>query len=120
MTTVVPEFVLVLTTLPAEGDLAARFARTLVDEGLAACVNVLGEMRSVYRWQGQVEDEPERQILIKTTRDRLEALWERVRALHPYDVPEFVVIPIVDGSAAYLQWVRECTSPTEEPPRGDV
>jgi len=112
------EFVLVLTTLPPDLAGATAFARTLVEERLAACVNVLGEMRSVYTWQGRVEDEAERQILVKTTRDRLEALWARVQELHPYEVPEFLVVPIVDGSAAYLRWVRDATAPPEAPEGG--
>ena len=102
------EFALVLTTLPLDMDEGA-FARTLVDERLAACVNIHPPMTSVYRWDEQVQEEGERQLTIKTTRTRLDALLERIRALHPYDVPEFVVIPIVDGSSEYLEWLRGST-----------
>ena len=102
------DYVLVLTTLPADAD-AGSFAATLVEERLAACVNLLPVMESTYRWEGQVERESERQIFIKTARDQVVALWERVRALHPYDVPEFVVLPIVDGNDAYLRWIGEST-----------
>jgi periplasmic divalent cation tolerance protein len=102
------EYVVVLTTLPADAD-AAGFGRSLVDERLAACVNLLPPMESVYRWEGQVEQERERQIIIKTSRDRLAALWDRVRELHPYEVPEFLVLSIVDGNEAYLRWVGEAT-----------
>lgn len=102
------EYVLVMTTLPNDAD-AAAFGRTLVTERLAACVNLLPPMASVYRWEGQVEQETERQLIIKTTRDRTVALWDRVRELHPYEVPEFVVIPIVDGNDAYLRWIGEST-----------
>jgi periplasmic divalent cation tolerance protein len=102
------DYVLVLTTLPSDGDPAA-FARALIDERLAACVNLLPAMESIYRWERQVEHESERQVLIKTTRDRTAALWERVRELHPYEVPEFVVIPIMDGNEAYLRWIGEST-----------
>ena len=94
--------VLVLTTLPADAD-ASTFAHTLVETRLAACVNLLPAMDSVYRWEGAVEQERERQL----------ALWERVRELHPYDVPEFIVLPIVDGNDAYLQWVGDSTRTTE-------
>jgi periplasmic divalent cation tolerance protein len=73
-------------------------------------VNLLPPMESVYRWQGAVERETERQVIMKTTLPRVDALWQRVRDLHPYDVPEFVVIPIVDGNQAYLQWVGESTA----------
>lgn len=102
------EYVLVMTTLPHDAD-AAAFGRTLVKERLAACVNLLPPMVSVYRWEGQVEQETERQLIIKTTRDRTVALWDRVRELHPYEVPEFVVVPIVDGNDAYLRWIGEST-----------
>src|SRR5262245_1161887 len=100
------EVVLVLTTIAAEAD-GSALARTLVDELLAACVNVLPPMTSVYRWKGQVEQDREQQIVIKTTRDRLAALETRVRELHSYDRPEFVVIAAAGGSDAYLGWVRE-------------
>jgi periplasmic divalent cation tolerance protein len=104
--------VLVMTTLPADAD-AATLARTLVETRLAACVNLLPAMDSVYRWEGAVEQERERQLVIKTTRAQIADLWERVRELHPYDVPEFIVLPIVDGNDAYLQWVGESTRKTE-------
>jgi periplasmic divalent cation tolerance protein len=103
------EYVLVLTTLPTDAD-GAAFARTLVEEQLAACVNLLAPMESIYRWDGNIETEAERQLVIKTTRERVAALWDRVRELHPYDVPEFLVLPIVDGNDAYLRWVGESTS----------
>ena len=102
------EYVIALTTLPADAD-AAEFGRTLVAERLAACVNLLSVMESVYRWEGKIEFEAERQIVIKTSRDRVSELWDRVRELHPYEVPEFVVIPIVDGNEAYLRWIGEST-----------
>lgn len=101
--------VLVLTTLAADAD-ATAFARALVEERLAACVNVLAEMRSIYRWQGAVHDEPERQVVIKTTASSLAALERRIGELHAYDVPELIVVPIASGGAAYLSWIRESTS----------
>lgn len=100
--------VIVLTTLPAGGD-ATAFARTLVDERLAACVNVQGEMRSVYRWKGAIEEETERQLVIKTTRASVSALERRIAELHPYDVPELLVIPVSGGGTAYLAWLGEST-----------
>ena len=102
------EYILVMTTLPADAE-ASTFAQALVDARLAACVNLLAPMESIYRWEGRVDREPERQLLIKTSRDRLAALWDRVRDLHPYDVPEFLVLPIVEGNPAYLRWVGEST-----------
>ena len=102
------EHVLVLTTLPADTDVVA-FAKSLVEERLAACVNLLPLMESVYQWEGRVEVESERQLIIKTTRERTETLWERVRELHPYEVPEFVVLSIIDGNDAYLRWIADST-----------
>jgi periplasmic divalent cation tolerance protein len=99
-------FVIVLTTVPAEGDVRT-LARTLVDERLAACVNVLPEMISVYRWQGAVEHAAERQLVIKTTAERIDLLRARLAALHPYDVPEFLVLPVLSGSDRYLAWLAE-------------
>lgn len=104
-----PSVVLVLTTLGADAD-AEALARTLVGERLAACVNVLPPMTSVYRWQGEVARESERQLLIKTSPSRLDALEARLHALHPYEVPEFLVLP-ASGSAAYLDWVRQSLEP---------
>jgi periplasmic divalent cation tolerance protein len=107
------DYVIVMTTLPADAD-AATFALTLVEARLAACVNFLPEMESIYRWEGAVERERERQLFIKTSRARIVALWERIRTLHPYDVPEFIVLPISDGNDAYLRWLGEST---RDPPR---
>jgi periplasmic divalent cation tolerance protein len=105
--------VLILTTLPAAAD-AGAFAEAIVESHLAACVNLLPVMESVYRWDGRVQRDSERQLIVKTSRDRVSALWERVRDLHPYDVPEFIVLPIVDGNDAYLRWIGESTRmPTE-------
>ena len=101
-----PHAVLVLTTIAAEAD-GAALARTLVDERLAACVNVLPAMTSVYRWKGQVEQDREQQLVIKTTRDRLAPLEARLRELHAYELPEFLVIAADGGSDAYLAWVEE-------------
>ncbi len=102
------DYVVVLTTLPADAD-GEAFGQGLVDERLAACVNILAPMQSVYRWEGRIEHETERQVIIKTSRDRLNALWDRVRELHPFEVPEFIVLAIADGNEAYLRWVGEST-----------
>ena len=100
---------IVLTTLGAEAD-AGALARTLVEERLAACVNVLPAMTSVYRWKGVVEQEREQQLVIKTAPGRVAALEARLRELHPYDLPEFVVLDAAAG-AAYGAWIAECTTP---------
>ena len=100
------DVVIVLTTLPAGTD-AAAFGRTLVEEHLAACVSSSGEIQSVYRWEGSVTEDAERQVFIKTTAGRVPGLRARLTSLHPYKVPEFIVIPAVDGGADYLAWVRQ-------------
>lgn len=102
------DVVLVLTTLGASGD-ADTIARTLVQERLAACVNILPVMTSVYRWQGRIEQDQERQIICKTTRKQLGALEQRLRQLHPYELPELLVLSASGGSDDYVQWVREST-----------
>jgi len=99
------ELALVLTTLGADTD-AAALARTLVEERLAACVNVVPGMTSIYRWKGSVEQEREQQLLIKTTSGSVEALAARLRDLHPYELPEFIVLD-ASASAAYGAWVKE-------------
>jgi periplasmic divalent cation tolerance protein len=104
-----PDVVLVLTTAP-EGELGETIARTLVSERLAACVNVLPPMTSFYRWKGTVERDAERQLLIKTTRARLTDLQSRLRELHPYELPELMVLHVADGAPGYLEWVRAETS----------
>ena len=101
------DLILMLTTMP-DDDRADGLARTLVDARLAACVNVSSPMTSTYRWQGGVEAERERQVVIKTTRTHLAAVEARVRSLHPYELPELVVIE-ASASDAYAAWVREST-----------
>ena len=103
------ELILILTTMP-DDDRAAGLARTLVEERLAACVNVHGPMTSTYRWQGRIEVEAERQLAIKTTRANADALEARLRALHPYELPEFVVVDAT-ASDAYAGWVRDVITP---------
>ena len=75
-----------------------------------ACANVLPEMRSIYTWEGAVHDDAERQIILKTTAERLPALESRVRELHPYAVPEFLAVRVMSGSDDYLRWLRESTA----------
>lgn len=102
--------VIVLTTLPIDAERTATFARTLVEEGLAACVNVLPPMESIYRWQGTIHTDPEQQLIIKTVSTRLDDLKARIAALHPYEVPELLVLSVTDGSDAYLAWLRQSVS----------
>jgi periplasmic divalent cation tolerance protein len=99
---------IVFVTVPsrAEGE---RLADALVGEQLAACVNIVGPIRSIYRWQGEICRDDEHLLLIKTTRPRYAALEARVQALHPYEVPEIIAVPIEAGSAAYLAWIQAMT-----------
>jgi periplasmic divalent cation tolerance protein len=101
--------VIILTTWPASSD-AGAFARSLVDERLAACVNVFGPMQSTYRWKDAIETDAERQIVIKTTESRVAALETRLRELHPYEVPELLVLRSDGGGEAYLAWVHASTT----------
>lgn len=103
------DILLVLTTIAADED-AERLASLLVEERLAACVNLYPPMASTYRWKGQVERDSERQVVIKTTRERLSALEARLKELHTYELPEFIVVSVEGGSQAYLDWVRASTS----------
>lgn len=99
---------LVLVTAP-NPEKAAELARALVEEGLAACGNVLPSLRSIYRWAGQVHDEPEALLMLKTRADLFEPLRARVVALHPYEVPEVIGLPIEVGHAPYLAWISAST-----------
>jgi periplasmic divalent cation tolerance protein len=101
------DVVLVLSTAPAApgDDTAEQIARALIDERLAACVNVHAPMVSIYRWKGAVERDSERLLVIKTTSGLVPALEKRLRELHPYELPEFVVIAATGGSEKYLGWV---------------
>jgi len=90
----------------ANGEEAARLAEMLVGSHLAACVQILPEMESVYRWQGKIERQAEILILAKTTRDKFEELEREVRALHSYDTPEIIAVPVVAGSVPYLEWLN--------------
>jgi periplasmic divalent cation tolerance protein len=99
-----PEVRLVLTSVP-DAEVGARLARTLVEERLAACVNLVPGVRSIYRWQGQLEDASEVLLLVKTRADRCAALAARIQALHPYELPEVLELAAGGGSAAYLDWV---------------
>lgn len=98
-----------LTTLPTRGK-GEELAEALVGERLAACVNVLGPVASIYRWEGKVERDEEVLLFMKTTEAGVEPLKERVLALHPYDTPEFLAFEVGAGSAAYLAWVREAVA----------
>ncbi len=103
------DHVVVLITAPAEEE-AGKIAHALVTGRLAACVNIVKNVRSVYRWQGKVEDEAEVLMIAKTRRSLVAALAARVKELHSYTVPEVIALPIVEGAGDYLGWLGEETS----------
>jgi periplasmic divalent cation tolerance protein len=103
---------LVLTNLP-DRTAAEMLANALIEARLAACVNILPPCRSVYRWQGAVEAADEVPLLIKTSEARYAALETAIRALHPYELPELIAVPITHGLPAYLGWVAAETSSTD-------
>ena len=100
--------VVVLVTCGSEEE-AVKIAHSLVEERLAACVNFISPVRSIYRWEGKIWDEKEWLLIIKTQKDRFEDLEKKVKSLHSYSVPEIVSLPIVEGSSSYLDWISENT-----------
>lgn len=101
-----PQVVLVYMTAPSEA-VALTLARSAVDARLAACGNLLPQVRSVYRWEGKICDDPEVLVLFKTTTEAFEALRAHLVEHHPYDCPEVIAVPVEAGHAPYLDWVRE-------------
>lgn len=93
----------------ANGEEATRLADMLVGAHLAACVQILPEMESIYRWEGKIERQSEILLLAKTTREKFEELEREVRALHSYETPEIIALPVTTGSAPYLQWLSQTT-----------
>jgi len=85
---------------------AGRIAKVLIEENLAACVNIIPGIRSVYRWEGSIEHEDETLLIIKTGKTKIEGLKKRIQEVHSYDIPELLVLPVVDGLEAYMRWAR--------------
>src|SRR5881392_3423980 len=102
--------VVAFSTFPSP-EKAAEVVRTLVSEQLAACGNLVGPIRSIYRWNGEVQDEPETLAILKTTRETFEAMRARLVELHPYEVAEVIALPVEAGHAPYLAWVAAETTP---------
>jgi periplasmic divalent cation tolerance protein len=90
-------------------DEAAKIARALVETRLAGCVNIIKDIRSIYSWQGKIEDEAEVLMIAKTRKPLFDSLMKKVKELHSYTVPEIIAIPIVEGSEDYLRWLKEVT-----------
>ncbi|MDP2168585.1 MAG: divalent-cation tolerance protein CutA [Thermodesulfovibrionales bacterium] len=100
--------IVVFVTAPSEEE-AAKMARALVEERLAACVNIIKGIRSIYRWEGKIVDDAEALMVIKTKKALFDALIKRVKELHAYSVPEVIAMPIAAGSEDYLGWLAEAT-----------
>lgn len=101
-----PQYLFGMTTTGKEED-ALKLAKELVERRLVACANVLPQMRSFYHWKGELCDEPEWLVLMKTKSDKIEAVKEAFKELHPYDEPELIFLPIQEGSPTYLQWIED-------------
>jgi periplasmic divalent cation tolerance protein len=104
----VTEYIIVLVTAGSEAE-AETIAKMLVEERLAACVNLVSPIRSIYRWEGTVTDDREWLLLLKTRAEHFAAVAARIKALHSYQVPEVIALPILTGSEAYLQWLHDAT-----------
>lgn len=100
------EYIVVFITVPDE-DVAVRIAKSVVEERFAGCVNIVKGLRSIYRWEGNIEDEPEVLMVVKTKKGLFDNLQRRVKELHPYSVPEIIALPIIDGFEGYLGWLVE-------------
>jgi periplasmic divalent cation tolerance protein len=103
---------IVLTTAGSEQE-AGKIARQLVERGLAACVNIVPQVKSIYRWQGKLEEAQEWLLIVKTTATAFGQVRQAIAELHSYELPECICLTIEDGSARYLQWISECVSPEE-------
>jgi len=104
------DVLLVSSTFP-EVETARRIARQLVTENLAACANIIPAVESIYRWQGKIENAPETLVFFKTTAARSAAFQDRLKSLHPYEVPEIICLRVADGLPEYLRWVSAGCSP---------
>ena len=102
------QYLLILNTCP-DKETAVRVANTLVDKGLAACVNILPGVTSVYHWQGKIESDEEHILLIKSTQNAYVAVESAIREIHPYELPEVIAVPVTEGLSEYLAWIEACT-----------
>ena len=103
------EAIVVFVTCGSEEE-ALKIANSLVEERLAACVNLVSPVRSIYRWKGKIWDEKEWILIVKTRKERFEELERKVKSLHSYSVPEIISLPILEGSSSYLNWLEENTA----------
>jgi len=103
------ESLVVFVTCGSEEE-GLKIAHALIEEKLAACVNIVSPIRSIYRWEGKIWDEKEWLLIIKTQTARFEDVEKRVKSLHSYSLPEIVALPIINGSSSYLNWLKEMTT----------
>jgi periplasmic divalent cation tolerance protein len=101
------DIVIFITT--SEEDEAAKIAKELVEARLAGCINIIKDIRSIYRWEGKIEDESEVLMIAKTQKSLFNAFVKKVKEIHSYTVPEIIALPVVEGSEDYLKWLREVT-----------
>jgi periplasmic divalent cation tolerance protein len=104
--------IVIFITAPNE-DEAARIARSLVEARLAACANIVRGIRSIYAWQGKIQDDSEVLMIVKTRKGLFNAVSDKVKELHSYDVPEIIALPIIEGAPDYLKWLKESTEQQE-------
>ncbi len=102
------EGIVVLITAPP-GEAADKISRKILEDKLAACVNQVPQIRSLYWWEGKINDDSETLLIVKTTRSLFQKLVQAVKSVHPYEVPEIIALPIMDGSESYLKWIAEAT-----------
>ena len=112
MTDIHPQACVILVTTGSEAE-AETIAAALLEEHLVACVTLLNPVRSLYRWQGKIADDRECVLVIKTRTERFAAVEAKVQALHSYEVPEIICLPIMTGSSAYLSWLNQETTPKD-------
>ena len=100
--------IVVLMTAPNEAE-AESISRAVVEAGLAGCVNIIKDIRSIYKWEGKIEDDKEVLMIAKTVKRQFKALAKKVKEIHSYSVPEIIALPVVDGSEDYLKWLKDTT-----------
>ena len=100
------EYIIVFITVP-DFEVGKRIGDILIEEKLAACVNITSEIKSIYLWKGDIEHDSEHLLIVKTRKDKFECLENRIKEIHPYEVPEIVAVPVISGSKDYLSWIDE-------------
>ncbi|HID47587.1 MAG TPA: divalent-cation tolerance protein CutA [Methanothermococcus okinawensis] len=100
------EYIVVFITVP-NVEVGEKIGHTLIKEKLAVCINITSEVKSIYFWKGNIEEDREHLLVVKTRRDRFESLEKKIKEIHPYEVPEIIALPVILGSKDYLNWIEE-------------